>query len=140
MVIEPYAGLSPRPVPQARPDHFQPRNPASTSVIALVHDVPGSVGEPAQVTDLNTGLGRVKGYDSLANARRAAYMLTRGTPKGAAGIFQQGERFFVRAVGAYAAHGTDVVQLKFEGTRAAVAGVLDLRLRMLVDGSTKLFF
>ncbi|MCW2950187.1 MAG: hypothetical protein JWN41_1200 [Thermoleophilia bacterium] len=120
-------------------DHFHPKNPSGTSVAVLMTGISRQIGVPAQVADLRTQLGRAEGYASLANARRAAYMLTRGEGRGAAGVYQQGSRFYVRAMGTYAATGTQLTQLRFEGTNAAIVGVQDLRLRLLVDGSTKLF-
>lgn len=116
---------------------FVPRNPAGTRVAALV--TPGNRSDVLQVADLLTGYGRPSGYNSLANARRAAYMLTRGEARGAAGIYQQGGRFFVRAMGSFTAGRQALAQLHVEGTTASLAGVQDPRLLMLVDGSTKLF-
>lgn len=103
------------------------------------------------VRDTLTGYGRAEGYDSLANARRAAYMLSRGAERTAAGIFQQGDRFFVRALGAlpakkpHALAPGDAMQgamqlLHFEGNaKAHFAWVRDSRLVMMVDGATKIW-
>jgi hypothetical protein len=104
--------------------------------------------------DTLTGYGRAEGYDSLANARRAAYMLSRGAERTAAGIFQQGERFYVRALGTVAGqdpHGghageapaqaaAAVQLLHFEGNDSAhFAWVRDPRLVLIVDGATKVW-
>ena len=110
------------------------------------------------VRDLLTGYGRDEGYDSLANARRAAYMLSRGADRAAAGVFQQGDRFFVRALGSlpgvkpHAKHDETgpltptpdtkaaVSLLHFEGnTDAHFAWVRDARLVLMVDGATKVW-
>lgn len=117
---------------------FNPTNPSGSRVAAIVQGVP-NLGT-AQVADTHVALGRVNGYDSLANARRAAYMLTRGELRAAAGVYQQGNRFYVRAIGAFVpGQGQSLLQLHLEGTHAALTGLQDLRLRLLVDGSTKLF-
>jgi len=105
--------------------------------------------------DTLTGYGRQGGYDSLANARRAAYMLSVGVESPAAGVFQQGERFYVRALGTqpgrspHAASGGQSVPdaaggalqlLHFEGNATAhFAWVRDPRLVLLVDGATKIW-
>lgn len=108
------------------------------------------------VRDTLTGYGRPNGYDSLANARRAAYMLSRGAERTAAGIFEQGDRFFVRALGAMpgvSPHATgepdaaiaDAMRgamqlLHFEGNADAhFAWVRDPRLVLIVDGSTRIW-
>lgn len=116
------------------------------------------------VRDTLTGYGRAEGYDSLANARRAAYMLSRGAERTAAGIFAQGDRFFVRALGTLpgvkphadssavgtatatsaatgAEQATRALQLlHFEGNKDAhFAWVRDSRLLLIVDGSTKVW-
>jgi hypothetical protein len=97
--------------------------------------------------DTLTGYGRATGYDSLANARRAAYMLSVGAESPAAGIFRQGDRYYVRAIGgmtassphAIAEHGA-MQLLHFEGNAGAhFAWVRDTRLVMLVDGATKVW-
>ncbi len=105
------------------------------------------------IRDTLTGYGRPEGYDSLANARRAAYMLSRGAERTAAGIFAQGARFYVRALAAVAgskphegdagvadaAHAAAQL-LHFEGNaKAHFAFVRDPRLVMVVDGSTKVW-
>ena len=106
------------------------------------------------VHDTLTGYGRPQGYDSLANARRAAYMLTRGAERTAAGIFEQGDRFYVRALGARpgrtphetaaGAPAADAARgalqlLHFEGNADAhFAWVRDSRMVMVVDGSPKI--
>ena len=104
------------------------------------------------VRDTLTGYGRAEGYDSLANARRAAYMLSRGDHRTAAGIFEQGNRFYVRALGVVAGRnphegaGADQAAagamqlLHFEGNaKAHFAFVRDPRMVMMVDGSTKIW-
>lgn len=112
----------------------------------------------SSVRDTLTGYGRAEGYDSLANARRAAYMLSRGADRTAAGIFQQGDRFFVRALGGLPgvkphADGnengpltptpdakTALTLLHFEGNHDAhFAWVRDSRLVLMVDGATKIW-
>jgi hypothetical protein len=115
---------------------FSPHNPAGTRVAAVMH-----VGKThPQLADTLTGYGRDEGYDSLANARRAAYMLTRGPDRTAAGIYRQGERFYVRAMGALDAAGGALRLTHFEGdTKAHIRHIQDPRLLMLVDGATKLF-
>jgi hypothetical protein len=121
-------------------ERFHPTNPGGTIIAAYLTGIANASNQPAQVLDMRTGLGRPEGYASFANARRAAYMLTRGDVRGAAGVYQQGNRFYVRAMGFVAAHTNRATQqLRFEGTNAALAGVSDLRLRALVDGSTRLF-
>ena len=106
-----------------------------------------------QLHDTLTGYGRATGYDSLANARRAAYMLSVGAESPAAGIFQQGNRFFVRALGATPGRSPHAVApadgdaaraavqlLHFEGNDAAhFAWVRDSRMVMMVDGATKIW-
>ncbi|MCW2922385.1 MAG: hypothetical protein JWL76_2259 [Thermoleophilia bacterium] len=107
--------------------------------------------------DSLTGYGRHEGYDSLANARRAAYMLSVGTESPAAGVFSQGNRFFVRSLGAVAGqnpHARNAIDdpgshvgeligaqlLHFENnTMAHFAWVRDSRLVLLVDGATKIW-
>lgn len=98
--------------------------------------------------DALTGYGRPEGYDSLANARRAAYMLSVGAASPAAGVFAQGDRFFVRALGALpgtkphaVAPGLAMPQLlHFEGnSQAHFAWVRDSRLVLMVDGATKIW-
>lgn len=98
--------------------------------------------------DAQTGYGRPHGYDSLANARRAAYMLSVGAESPAAGVFAQGDRFFVRALGALPgqkphalAPGLVMPQLlHFEGNADAhFAWVRDSRLVLMVDGATKIW-
>lgn len=116
---------------------FRPRNPAGTRVAAIL----SSGGERMQVADMLTGYGRAEGYDSLANARRAAYMLTRGENRSASGIYQQGSRFYVRALGAFEPDsGTALSLLHIEGAPTGRLGLaIDPRLAMIVDGATKLF-
>jgi len=118
---------------------FNWRNPAGTRVAAIISA--GAHGNRAQISDTLTGYGRPEGYNSLANARRAAYMLTRGDHRSAAGIFQQGERFYVRALGEVTHHAGALLGLHFEKAAAGVAllALQDPRLRMLVDGSSKVF-
>lgn len=126
------------------------RAPARTELALLDHQGVGFFS----VRDALTGYGRAEGYDSLPNARRAAYMLSRGADRTAAGIFQQGERFFVRALVAAPAqsphaageHGpadaaAGALQLlHFEGNAAAHFGwVRDSRMVMVVDGATKIW-
>lgn len=106
--------------------------------------------------DALTGYGRPQGYDSLANARRAAYMLSVGAASPAAGVFQQGERFYVRALGGYVAQkphddheartfaasaaAGPLQLLHFEGNAKAHFGwVRDSRLVLLVDGGTRVW-
>ena len=98
--------------------------------------------------DALTGYGRAEGYDSLANARRAAYMLSVGAESPAAGVFAQGDRFYVRALGALpgtkphaVAPGLTMPQLlHFEGNADAhFAWVRDSRLVLMVDGATKIW-
>ncbi len=98
--------------------------------------------------DSLTGYGRPHGYDSLANARRAAYMLSVGAESPAAGVFAQGDRFYVRAIGALPgkkphalAPGLAMPQLlHFEGNAEAhFAWVRDSRLVLMVDGATKIW-
>lgn len=120
-------------------DEFRWPNPAGTRVAAILST--GAGDRPAQVGDTLTGLGRANGYDSLANARRAAYMLTRGTTQPAAGVYQQGDRFYVRSMGEFTAHDGAFLAVNFEGAADGVSllAVQDPRLLLLVDGSTKLF-
>lgn len=95
--------------------------------------------------DAQTGYGRPHGYDSLANARRAAYMLSVGAESPAAGIFQQGDRYFVRALAGVTAKKPHLAQvmpqlLHFEGNAEAhFAWVRDSRLVLMVDGATKIW-
>jgi len=123
--------------PQAHHAPFKWRNPAGTRVAAVATG--GAHGGQALLGDTLTGYGRVGGYDSLANARRAAYMLTRGEHKAAAGIFQQGSRFYVRAMGEFTHHDGALLALHFEKGGLTLTGANDPRLAMLVDGSTKIF-
>lgn len=108
-----------------------------------------------KVHDTLTGYGRPEGYESLANARRAAYMLSRGADRTAAGIFEQGDRYFVRALGAlrgsspHAAGGeapsgdaarAPMQLLHFEGNADAhFAWARDSRMVLIVDGSTRIW-
>jgi len=104
--------------------------------------------------DSLTGYGRKEGYNSLANARRAAYALSVGAESPAAGVFHLGERFFVRALAAAAAKGPHDAPdagapaapklgaslLHFEGNADAhFAWVRDSRLELIVDGATKIW-
>lgn len=106
--------------------------------------------------DSLTGYGRHEGYDSLANARRAAYMLSVGAESPAAGVFAQGDRFFVRSIAALDGknpHARSAIDdpgtggklaapqlLHFEGNvDAHFAWVRDSRLVLLVDGPTKIW-
>ncbi len=118
---------------------FPGRNPAGGRVAAVIDG--GAHGGKAQIADTLTGYGRREGYDSLANARRAAYMLTRGAERSAAGVYQQGNRFYVRAMGEVTHHAGALLGLHFEGVASGVKllQVTDPRLLLLVDGSTKLF-
>jgi hypothetical protein len=116
---------------------FTPRNPAGTRVAAVLSA--GAHPGKAQIADMMTGLGRATGYDSLANARRAAYMLTRGETRGAAGIFEQDGRFYVRAMGETTHHGNALLQIHMEGLDTKFVAIQDPRMHMLVDGRTKLF-
>lgn len=135
------------PITQAAPP-MAPQLPSFRSPargeVALV-DLPGSGF--LSIQDTLTGYGRAQGYDSLANARRAAYMLSVGETSPAAGIFQQGDRYFVRALGGLAARSphadasrAPLQLLHFEGNAAAhFAWVRDPRLVMIVDGVTKIW-
>lgn len=118
---------------------FSWRNPAGSRVAAVVSG--GAHGGKAELADTLTGYGRREGYDSFANARRAAYMLTRGAERSAAGVYQQGSRFHVRALGEVTHHGGALLGLHFEGAAQGVRllEVRDPRLLLLVDGSTKVF-
>jgi len=133
--------------PSRRAGSFRPE----TTRDAALLDVPG--GGLLKLSDTLTGYGRAEGYDSLANARRAAYQLTVGGPSPAAGIYRSGERFFVRALGstpgqkphvgadagAQASAGA-LALLHVEGkTKAHFAWVRDSRLVLVVDGSTKIW-
>lgn len=102
--------------------------------------------------DTQTGYGRPSGYESLADARRAATLLTTGASSPAAGVFAQGERFYVRALGGYAAQkphddralapapSGPLQVLHFEGNADAHFGwVRDKRLVLVVDGATKVW-
>ena len=100
--------------------------------------------------DARTGYGRSDGYASLANASRAAYMLSAGADRSAAGVFEQGDRFFVRALSALPGQkphafapmaGPSAPQLlHFEGNADAhFAWVRDTRLVVMVDGATKIW-
>ena len=99
------------------------------------------------VRDALTGYGRTDGYASLADARRAAFMLSAGADRAAAGVFTQGDRFFVRALSAapgqkpHALAGPGAPQLlHFEGNAEAhFAWVRDTRLVLMVDGATKIW-
>lgn len=112
------------------------------------------------LTDTLTGYGRTTGYDSLANARRAAYQLSVGATSPAAAVYSSGERFFVRALGTtpgrnpHEPAGTTVDPtsgptqsakhalslLHFEGNKDAhFAWVADPRLVLVVDGATKIW-
>lgn len=113
--------------------------------VALV-DLPG-VGFYS-LRDTLTGYGRATGYDSLANASRAAYALSVGAESPAAGVFRQGERFFVRGLAgvtgtkphAFAPGLESPQMLHFEGNAAGhFAWVRDSRLVVMVDGATKIF-
>lgn len=136
--------------PAAAGDAPRFRGPARNEVALL--DLHG-VGF-FSLRDTLTGYGRPEGYDSLANARRAAFMLSRGAERTAAGIFQQGERFYVRALGALpgrSPHETGEAAvdsamkgalqlLHFEGNAEAhFAWVRDPRMVMIVDGATKIW-
>ncbi|MCW2974557.1 MAG: hypothetical protein JWN72_2830 [Thermoleophilia bacterium] len=107
-----------------------------------------------RLLDAQTGYGRQVGYDSLANARRAAYALSVGADSPAAGVFRDGSRFYVRALAAQPAKGphdapdapvpgtgsVGAQLLNFEGNADAhFAWVRDSRLVLLVDGVTKIF-
>lgn len=118
---------------------FSWRNPSGSRIAAVIAG--GAHGARAELADTRTGYGRPEGYDSLANARRAAYMLTRGAERQAAGVYQQGSRFYVRALGELTHHGSALLGLHFEGASAGVQllQVRDPRLLLLVDGSTKVF-
>ena len=121
---------------------FHPANPAGTRVAALI--TPKAGHHPVRVIDLLTGYGRKEGYDSLANARRAAYMLSLGAGRTAAGIYRQGDQFYVRAMGKLcdkSKHGMPMTEmLHLEGAKSAALSVLqDPRLVMLVDGVTQLW-
>lgn len=118
-------------------NRFSPTNPAGTRVAVILKG--GAHGGLAKVADTLSGYGRPEGYDSLANARRAAYMLTRGESRAAAGVYQQGSRFYVRAMGEVTHHGQALLQLHFEGAAPAITAVQDPRLLLLVDGSSKAF-
>lgn len=118
---------------------FPVRNPAGTRVAAVISA--GMHGKAAEIADTLTGYGRKEGYDSLANARRAAFMLTRGSERSAAGIYQVGHRFYVRALGEVTKHDGALLALHLEGAASAVKllQVQDPRLMMVVDGATRLF-
>lgn len=107
-----------------------------------------------RLVDAQTGYGRQVGYDSLANARRAAYALSVGADSPAAGVFRDGTRFYVRALAAQPAKGphdapgapapgtgsVGAQLLNFEGNRDAhFAWVRDSRLVLIVDGATRIF-
>lgn len=105
--------------------------------------------------DTLTGYGRATGYESLANARRAAYMLSVGAESPAAAVMQQGSRFYVRALGAVAGKSPHAVAetrevaatapgtqqlVHFEGNADAhFAWVRDPRVVLIVDGATKIW-
>lgn len=105
------------------------------------------------LTDSLTGYGRAVGYDSLANARRAAYALSAGTSSPAAGVFRQGDQFFVRALAAQQVNGPHDAPgapapakpalpqlLHFEGNKDAhFAWVRDPKLVLVVDGATRIW-
>jgi hypothetical protein len=144
--LTPVASVQSNVGPAATAPSF--RSPASGEVAFM--DLPGAGF--LSLRDTLTGYGRPGGYDSLANARRASYMLSVGAASPAAGIFQQGERFYVRALGGLVAkdpHGeadapgapAPALQLlHFEGNAAAHFGwVRDSRLVMVVDGATKVW-
>ncbi|MCW2927453.1 MAG: hypothetical protein JWM86_1421 [Thermoleophilia bacterium] len=118
---------------------FPTPNPAGGRVAAVIAG--GAHGTTAQLADTLTGYGRKEGYDSFANARRAAYMLTRGAERQAAGVYQVGSRFYVRAMGEVTHHAGALLALHFEGAAegAKLLKVTDPRLLVLVDGSTKAF-
>lgn len=152
---------------QIIPAHSVSQNPATMATIDALADTGPRFRAPARselalldlhgvgffkVHDTLTGYGRATGYDSLANARRAAFMLSRGADRTAAGIFQQGERFFVRALGVQPGRNphedaavTDAARgalqlLHFEGNAEAhFAWVRDPRMVMIVDGATKIW-
>lgn len=105
------------------------------------------------LTDSLTGYGRTNGYESLANARRAAYALSAGAASPAAGVFRQGDQFFVRALAAQPVNGPHDAPgaptpakpalpqlLHFEGNKDAhFAWVRDPKLVLVVDGSTRIW-
>lgn len=109
-----------------------------------------------KLADSLTGYGRTNGYDSLANARRAAFNLSVGAASPAAGVYRMGDRYFVRAlvaspgVNPHDVHtGATAVQapakpnlslLHFEGNGDAhFAWISDPRLVLMVDGSTRIW-
>lgn len=150
MQISPTAAASVTTTTAASEPRFRP-GPARDGALLDLHGV-GFF----RLYDSLTGYGRQEGYDSLANARRAAYQLTKGAESPAAGIYQTGERFFVRSIvtapgrsphaaDAGAAGPDDAASaaralLHFEGNADAHFGwVRDNRLVMLVDGATKIW-
>jgi hypothetical protein len=149
--IAPTSAPVPSTTATAAPSEPRFRGPARSDLALLDHHGVGFF----RVRDTLTGYGRPEGYDSLPNARRAAYMLSRGTDRAAAGIFQQGDRYFVRALGALpgrspheggAGAATDDAMrgamqlLHFEGNAEAhFAWVRDARLVLMVDGATKIW-
>ena len=145
------------PIVTSTPSTPSYRAPSASADLALV-DMPGAGF--FVLRDTLTGYGRQVGYDSLANARRAAYMLSVGADSPAAGVFQQGDRFFVRALGTVAAHSPHVDAgdagsavpapeapashalqlLHFEGNaKAHFAWVANSHLVLIVDGATKVW-
>ena len=139
MQIPAVASVAPVQPAAATPPSF--RAPAKGEVALL--DLHG-VGF-FSLRDAQTGYGRPVGYESLANARRAAYMLSVGAESPAAGIFQQGDRFFVRALAGVPGQKPHVAApmpalLHFEGNAEAhFAWVRDSRLVLMVDGATKIW-
>jgi len=125
---DPVAGLGP----------FRPANPTGHRHAAQMLT---GLGRYLQVADVLVGYGRKEGYDSLANARRAAYMLSRGDARPAAGVFEQGSRWYVRAMGTLPRDASQPLQLlHIEGNPfARITGVADPRLALIVDGSTRVF-
>lgn len=145
MRISPSTATATVPVPAAAATNPSFRAPARGEVALL--DLHG-VGF-FSLRDTLTGYGRPTGYDSLANARRAAYALSVGADSPAAGVFQQGDRWFVRALGGLPAAKPHQLApgapaaprlLHFEGNAEAhFAWVRDTRLVLMVDGATKIW-
>lgn len=117
---------------------FRPTNPAGPRHAAQMLT---GLGRYLQVADALVGYGRPEGYASLANARRAAYMLSRGDARPAAGVFEQGTRWYVRAMGVFPRDAAQPLQLlHVEGNPfARITDVVDPRLALIVDGSTRVF-
>ncbi|MCW2962215.1 MAG: hypothetical protein JWM90_2602 [Thermoleophilia bacterium] len=145
MFISPVASTTVAPAAPASAPSFR----APTREIGLL-DLHG-VGF-FELRDSLTGYGRPQGYDSLANARRAAYALSAGEASPAAGVFRQGSRFFVRSLEAIAAKGPHdgpdaaapaargAQLLRFEGNADAhFAWVRHAGLELIVDGATRIW-